>query len=80
MRCLKCAAPSVGLLITKGFRAIQEVQAQARDGNLFDYYYAKPEPIAPQSLTRGNPRTQRLPGQVLLPLDRGRRPRRPFAS
>ena len=45
----------VGLLITKGFRAVQEVQSQARDGNLFDYFYAKPQPIAPQSLTRRFP-------------------------
>ena len=28
----------VGLLITKGYRAVQEVQGQARDGNLFDYF------------------------------------------
>ncbi len=50
----------VGLLITKGFRAVQEVQSQARDGNPFDYFYEKPEPIAPQSLTRRNPRPHRL--------------------
>src|ERR1039458_8448747 len=31
----------VGLFITKGYRAVQEVQAQARDTNLFDYFYAK---------------------------------------
>ncbi len=45
----------VGLLITKGYRAVQEVQNQARDGNLFDYFYAKPQPIAPQSLTKEIP-------------------------
>jgi len=42
----------VGLLINRGFRAIQETQGQARDGNPFDYFYQKPIPIAPQSLTR----------------------------
>jgi N-methylhydantoinase A len=41
----------VGLLINRGFRAIQETQGQARDGNPFDYFYQKPEPIAPQSRT-----------------------------
>ncbi len=39
---LEMRGARVGLLITKGFRAVQEVQSQARDGNLFDYFYAKP--------------------------------------
>src|SRR5262249_23236477 len=39
---LEMRGAKVGLLITKGFRAVQEVQTQARDGNLFDYFYAKP--------------------------------------
>src|SRR2546422_2438669 len=60
----------VGLLITKGYRAVQEIQAQARDGNLFDYFYAKPVPIAPQSLTREIPERCGHAGEVLLPLDR----------
>jgi N-methylhydantoinase A len=59
----------VGLLITKGYRAIQEVQNQARDGNLFDYFYAKPSPIAPQSLTREIPERSDYSGNVLTPLD-----------
>ena len=42
----------VGLLINAGFRAVQETQGQARDGNLFDYFYQKPVAIAPQSRTR----------------------------
>src|SRR5436190_1695076 len=41
---LELRGAKVGLLITKGFRAVQEVQSQARDGNLFDYFYAKPQP------------------------------------
>lgn len=49
---LEMRGAKVGLLITRGFRAVQEVANQARDGNLFDYTYRKPEPIAPQSLTR----------------------------
>jgi N-methylhydantoinase A len=34
---LEMRGAKVGLLITKGYRAIQEVQNQARDSNLFDY-------------------------------------------
>jgi N-methylhydantoinase A len=68
---LEMRGSSVGLMITKGFRAIQEVQAQARDGNLFDYFYEKPTPIAPQSLTREIPERSDYEGKVLLPLDHG---------
>ncbi len=67
---LEMRGARVGLLITKGFRAVQETQAQARDGNLFDYFYAKPAPIAPQSLTREIPERCDFEGNVLLPLDR----------
>ena len=67
---LELRGAKVGLLITKGFRAVQEVQNQARDGNLFDYFYAKPPPIAPQSLTREIPERSDYAGNVLLPLDR----------
>src|SRR6201991_3047253 len=68
---LEMRGARVGLLITKGFRAVQEVQNQARDGNLFEYFYAKPEPIAPQSLTREIPERSDHAGNVLLPLDEG---------
>jgi N-methylhydantoinase A len=67
---LEMRGAKVGLLITKGYRAVQEIQNQARDGNLFDYFYAKPEPIAPQSLTREIPERCDYRGDVLLPLDR----------
>src|ERR1700716_2200807 len=67
---LELRGAKVGLLITKGFRAVQEVQSQARDGNLFDYFYAKPRPIAPQSLTKEIPERSDYAGSVLLPLDR----------
>jgi N-methylhydantoinase A len=66
---LEMRGAKVGLLITRGFRAVQEIQAQARDGNLFDYFYAKPEPIAPQSLTKEIPERSDYQGNVLLPLD-----------
>ena len=55
----------VGLLITKGYRAVQEIQNQARDGNLFDYFYAKPAPIAPQSLTKEIPERSDYAGNVI---------------
>ena len=66
---LEMRGAKVGLLITRGFRAVQEIQAQARDGNLFDYFYAKPAPIAPQSLTREIPERSDFQGNVLVPLD-----------
>jgi N-methylhydantoinase A len=67
---LEMRGARVGLLITKGYRAVQEVQNQARDGNLFDYFYAKPQPIAPQSLTHEIPERSDYAGTVLTPLDR----------
>src|SRR5215471_13358551 len=67
---LEMRGAKVGLLITAGFRAVQEIQNQARDGNLFDYFYAKPAPIAPQSLTKEIPERSDHGGNVLVPLDR----------
>jgi N-methylhydantoinase A len=66
---LEMRGAKVGLLITKGYRAVQEVQNQARDGNLFDYFYAKPQPIAPQSLTKEIPERSDYLGKVLVTLD-----------
>jgi N-methylhydantoinase A len=66
---LEMRGAKVGLLITRGYRAVQEIQNQARDGNLFDYFYSKPAAIAPQSLTREIPERCDYVGQVLVPLD-----------
>ncbi len=66
---LEMHGAKVGLLITKGFRAVQEVQSQARDGNPFDYFYEKPEPIARQSLTREIPGRIDFEGGEIEPLD-----------
>src|SRR5713101_8509631 len=66
---LEMRGAKVGLLITKGYRGVQEVQNQARDGNLFDYFYSKPAPIAPQSLTREIPERCDYAGNVLLAID-----------
>jgi N-methylhydantoinase A len=66
---LEMRGAKVGLLINRGFRAIQETQGQARDGNPFDYFYQKPTPIAPQSLTREIGGRIDHSGVVLEPLD-----------
>jgi N-methylhydantoinase A len=67
---LEMRGAKVGLLITRGYRAVQETQNQARDGNPFDYFYEKPTPIAPQSLTKEIPERSDFSGKVLMPLDR----------
>ena len=67
---LEMRGAKVGLLITSGYRAVQEIQNQARDGNLFDYFYAKPAPIAPQSLTKEIPERSDYAGKVLVALDK----------
>ena len=66
---LEMRGAKVGLMITKGYRAVQEVQTQARDGNPFDYFYDKPAPLAPQSLTREIPGRMDFEGNELAPLD-----------
>ncbi len=61
----------VGLLINHGFRAICEVQTQARDeGNPFDHLFARPPHIAPPSLTREIGCRIDYAGTELAPLDR----------
>src|SRR6266478_3703542 len=72
---LEMRGAKVGLLITEGYRAVQEIQNQARDGNLFDYFYSKPAAIAPQHLTKEIPERCDYAGRVLRPLDKdaGRR-------
>jgi N-methylhydantoinase A len=67
---LEMRGAKVGLLITQGYRAVQEIQNQARDRNLFDYFYSKPTPIAPQGLTKEIPERSDYAGNVLIPLDR----------
>jgi N-methylhydantoinase A len=66
---LEMRGAKVGLLINRGFRAVQETQGQARDGNPFDYFYQKPAPIAPQSFTREIGGRIDYSGVVLEPLD-----------
>ncbi len=66
---LEMRGAKVGLLINRGFRAVQETQGQARDGNPFDYFFQKPTPIAPQSLTREIGGRIDYTGTELEPLD-----------
>jgi N-methylhydantoinase A len=68
---LEMRGAKVGLLINRGFRAIQETQGQARDGNVFDYFFQKPTPIALQSLTREIGGRIDYLGAELEPLDEG---------
>jgi len=48
---LEMKGAKVGMLITKGFRAIQDVQSQAREGNQFELKFRRPAPLVPQRLT-----------------------------
>lgn len=60
----------VGLLINDGYRAICEVQTQARDeGNPFDHLFSRPTPITPPSLTREIGGRIDFAGDELTPLD-----------
>ncbi|MGE0651418.1 MAG: hydantoinase/oxoprolinase family protein [Alphaproteobacteria bacterium] len=68
---LEMRGARVGLLITKGFNAVQETQNQARDGNPFDYFYDRPPAIAPQSRTFQIAERTDYQGNVLTVLDEG---------
>ena len=62
---------NVGMMITRGYRAIQEIQQQARDGNPFDYFFQRPPHLAPQSLTFEAAGRFDYEGNELEPLDEG---------
>ncbi len=66
---LEMRGARAGMLITKGYRAIQEIQQQARDGNPFDYFFQRPPHLAPQSLTREAGGRIDFEGNELEPLD-----------
>ena len=67
---LEMRGAKVGLMITSGYRAVQEIQSQGRDGNPFDYFYDKPVHLAPQSMTREIRGRVDWEGLELKPLDR----------
>ena len=58
-----------GLLITRGFRAVQEVQNQARESNQFDLRFRRPSALVPQSLTYEITGRMDFRGGELEPLD-----------
>ena len=66
---LEMRGAKVGMMITKGYRAIQEIQQQARDGNPFDYFFQRPTPLAPQSQTFEAGGRIDFEGNELEPLD-----------
>ncbi len=66
---LEMRGAKVGLMITDGYRAVQEIQSQGRDGNPFDYFYDKPVHLAPQSMTREVPGRVDWEGAEITPLD-----------
>ncbi len=49
---LEMKGATIGLLITDGFRAVQEVQTQARETNQFELKFSRPAALVPQRLTR----------------------------
>ncbi len=61
-----------GLLITKGFRAVQEVQDQTRGAgsSIYDLFYDRPPLLVPQDLTGEVPERLDYRGEVVVPLDR----------
>ena len=66
---LEMKGARVGLLITRGFRAVQEVQNQARESNQFDLRFRRPTALVPQSLTREITGRMDFRGVELEPLD-----------
>jgi N-methylhydantoinase A len=61
---------AVGLLINDGYRAVLEVQTQARDeGNPFDHLFRRPPHIAPPAMTHEIPCRMDYRGDELTPLD-----------
>ncbi len=66
---LQLKGARVGLLVNAGFRGIQEVQSQAREGNSFDYMYRRPPPLVTQRLTREVPGRIDAHGREIEPFD-----------
>ena len=68
---LESKGAKIGLLINQGYRAICEVQTQARDeGNPFDHLFRRPQHLAPPSLTREISGRMDYLGNEIEPLDR----------
>ncbi len=67
---LEMKGAKVGLLINDGYRGIAEVQTQARDdASPFDYFFSRPPPLAPPSMTREIVGRIDYAGEEITPLD-----------
>jgi N-methylhydantoinase A len=68
---IESAGAKVGLLITKGFRAVYEARgwSQPRGSDLLDTFYRKPPLLVPQRLTEEVSERLDFAGKVLTPLD-----------
>jgi N-methylhydantoinase A len=66
---LQLKGARVGLLVNAGFRGIQDVQSQTREGNSFDYIYRRPPPLVTQRLTREVPGRIDAHGREIEPFD-----------
>ncbi|MDP6173497.1 MAG: hydantoinase/oxoprolinase family protein, partial [Rhodospirillales bacterium] len=66
---LEMGGARVGMLINKGYGAIQEIQQQARDGNPFDYFFQRPPHLAAQSDTHPIGGRMDFAGGEIEPLD-----------
>jgi len=65
---LELKGSKIGLLITRGFRAVQEVQTQAREGNQFELNFRRPSPLVSQHLTHEISGRMDYAGKELEPL------------
>ena len=66
---LQLSGARLGLLITAGYRAVQEVQTQFRDGSPFDTRFHRLPSLISQSRTHEIPERVDYEGRVLCPLD-----------
>ena len=66
---LQLKGARVGLLVNAGFRGIQDVQSQAREGNSFDYFFRRPPPLVTQRFTREVPGRIDAHGREIAPFD-----------
>ena len=66
---LQLKGARVGLLVNAGFRGIQDVQSQAREGNSFDYFFRRPPPLVTQRFTREVPGRVDAHGREIAPFD-----------
>ncbi|MBK18077.1 MAG: hydantoinase [Rhodospirillaceae bacterium] len=68
---LEAKGAKIGLFINQGYRAICEVQTQARDqGNPFDHLFSRPAHLAPPSVTYEIPGRMDYLGNEIASLDR----------